>query len=401
MESTARVAIAVAIGFSLLVLLCGGSVEALRPSLSSLPTSTTLTKQSFEEKPPSLAVEEDQKVHESVEIFNLVAAEEQKAVPAEGVHNTNIRVQNIEDPGSLGQKDGNSKQWKTCGVVALFNPAGYSSRLDNFRRFRTASRAQNLWLMVVHLVLSDEHEHGNEDDKDVCMENEIISVPEDADALISLRADSGATLWQKERLINVGIDHLPENCKAVVWPDAELLFTEIDWVEQTLNLVLEGEMVLQPYQYAIRLSQGQLWLDPRRARKSLGKNEGVRTPGFAFAVESSPPSRKSRILDSQKDHGYTGFAWAASRDALREMGGLFDLAVVGGAVSSSFVWKFTTSVRISKHSFAHLLTNRVGVLFRIRICLCSVFDYVYRMHLWLTHSKVTLFTKKTYTGRPQ
>ncbi|GBG24394.1 Hypothetical Protein FCC1311_006122 [Hondaea fermentalgiana] len=190
--------------------------------------------------------------------------------------------------------------------------------MENYRKFRARSKAQGLWLLVVHV--------------DMNKAETLIEI--DADAVIHLVADDRHVMWQKERLLNIGLAHLPVGeCSTVVWPDADMLFVNENWVQETHDMIQSGAQVVQPFQYALRLSRGVDWLDPSSKRVSLSKDEGVRTPGFAFSVQRgadrNEETRKA-VLDSQQKHGYTGFAWAASRAALEDMGGLFDVAIVGG-----------------------------------------------------------------------
>jgi hypothetical protein len=60
------------------------------------------------------------------------------------------------------------------------------------------------------------------------------------------------------------------------------------------------------------------------------KSEGCVAPGIAYSVASRGSSLG--VLDDTSGHGYTGFAWAARREVLEQVG-LFDAAIMGGAVS--------------------------------------------------------------------
>mmetsp|Transcript_8716 Transcript_8716/g.14117 ORF Transcript_8716/g.14117 Transcript_8716/m.14117 type:complete len:373 (+) Transcript_8716:301-1419(+) len=202
-----------------------------------------------------------------------------------------------------------------CGLVAYFNPAKFQSRYDNFVKFRERSKAQGLWLLVVEMAFGEhefELEHGIH-----------------ADGLIQIRGDETSVLWQKERLLNIGLGSLPRGvCKSIVWPDAEVLFDNDDWVGETI-LALEKYPVIQPYEYAVRLRRGEVWVDAKDLRPSLDKGEGIKTRGIAKSMFRKKRTRA--ILNSQRKHGYTGFAWAARRQALEDFGGFYDKNIVGGA----------------------------------------------------------------------
>ena len=102
-----------------------------------------------------------------------------------------------------------------CGVVALFNPAGYLSRPANFAAFRERSQRQGLWLLAVELALEEAAF--------------VLEPGRDCDALVRVRGSSRHVLWQKERLLQVGLELLPARCEHVVWPDGEVLFVNIQY----------------------------------------------------------------------------------------------------------------------------------------------------------------------------
>src|SRR5690606_6590701 len=43
------------------------------------------------------------------------------------------------------------------------------------------------------------------------------------------------TLWQKERLLNMAIEHVPQEYDAIAWLDADLLWMNRDWLAVTLE----------------------------------------------------------------------------------------------------------------------------------------------------------------------
>jgi hypothetical protein len=203
-----------------------------------------------------------------------------------------------------------------CGVVALFNPAGYLSRPANFAAFRERSRRQGLWLLAVELAL-DEAAF-------------VLERGRDCDMLVRMRGSARHVLWQKERLLQVGLELLPARCEHVVWPDGEVLFAEEDWVVRT-SASLAAAPVAQPFSYALRLPRGVAWMSPGSAPVSRDRGEGRRTAGVAAsALAMARRGRPAAVaLQDPVLQGYTGFAWAARRELLREVG-FYDAAVFGG-----------------------------------------------------------------------
>ena len=94
------------------------------------------------------------------------------------------------------------------GVTAYFNPAGYQSRLDNYRSFR---KRLNTPLVAVEMSPDGRFELR-------C---------DDADIVVQLAG--GDVLWQKERLLNVALLHLPKDCDIVAWLDCDILFSDDNW----------------------------------------------------------------------------------------------------------------------------------------------------------------------------
>ena len=82
----------------------------------------------------------------------------------------------------------------------------------------------------------------------VCVElsftGEFALKPGDAEILVQL--DEGDVMFQKERLLNIALQHLPSNCEAVVWIDCDVIFGPRDWPTCIMD-ALERLMVVQPF----------------------------------------------------------------------------------------------------------------------------------------------------------
>lgn len=200
-------------------------------------------------------------------------------------------------------------------VTAYFNPAGWKARKRNYEIFR---RHLGLPLLTVELAF-DGHA-------------ELTS----ADADLYLRLEDGDVMWQKERLLNVGVAALPGHVKHVAWLDGDLVFERADlWRDVVAEL--RHNAVLQPFERVVSLGPGAAF-----ARQS-GAVSGVLEPVFDreiavarwLAAHSSRhrpgarfPSRRDR--SGEDEIATTGVAWAARRETVERMG-LFDTAIVGSA----------------------------------------------------------------------
>ena len=88
-------------------------------------------------------------------------------------------------------------------LTTYYNPAGYNRRRMNFKAFR---RMLQQPLLVVELARDGRHELSDDD-------GEIV-----------IRLTGEDRLWQKERLLNVGLEALPRHVEFAAWIDCDLVF---------------------------------------------------------------------------------------------------------------------------------------------------------------------------------
>jgi hypothetical protein len=188
------------------------------------------------------------------------------------------------------------------GLVAFFNPMRYAVKLRHLQVFAERIRRQGLSLAVIELAY---------DDRPFEVDDRV------ADLVLHLRTD--AVLWQRERLLNLGLAALPATCDKVMWVDNDLLFTNDDWVAQTCAL-LNTYLVVQPFDSVCWLPRDVVTLEPPPGAPTQR--------GMACTIAGRTDWR--RALRSYLDHGVTGFAWAFRR-ALLERHGFYDGLIVGGA----------------------------------------------------------------------
>ena len=94
------------------------------------------------------------------------------------------------------------------GITVFFNPAGYKNKYENYRIFRDSLKRQGLKLLAVELSFGDRFELKSTD----------------ADLLIQIKGDSRNIMWQKERMLNIGLDKLPKDCDKIAWLDCDVIF---------------------------------------------------------------------------------------------------------------------------------------------------------------------------------
>jgi len=176
------------------------------------------------------------------------------------------------------------------GITSFFNLAGYKNKIENYRKFRESSKKQGLNLLCVELAFG---------------EKEFELKKEDADILIQLRG--GDALWQKERLLNIGLENLPKDCDKFAWLDCDIIFENKNWIKET-SCLLENYIIVQPFSFCVRLPENGIIRDFDSL--PFGSHEGERACGAGYLMAN--PSFKSAVPDYLR-YGHPGYAWAARR----------------------------------------------------------------------------------------
>jgi hypothetical protein len=178
-------------------------------------------------------------------------------------------------------------------ITSYFNPIGYRSRLANYRRFRANLR--------VPLVTVEAASDGRFELR-----------PGDAEVLVQV--PTRAVLWQKERLLNIALGHLPPGCREVAWLDCDVVLESDDWPERTRR-ALEVHPLVHLFSERRNLGRG-------------GQVESVVRSCVAAII--SGDAEAADLYDANAPvHRRTslGLAWAARREVLS--GGLYDACILG------------------------------------------------------------------------
>ena len=116
-------------------------------------------------------------------------------------------------------------------------------------------------------------------------------------------------VWYKENLINVAVKHLSKDWEYVAWIDADILFMNASWAEDTIDQ-LQTYSVVQMWTHAIDLGP-------------CGEILQVNT-GFMYQYVCKQP-----FDHKYGNYWHPGYAWACRRSAYNVMGGLIDFAILG------------------------------------------------------------------------
>ncbi len=183
-------------------------------------------------------------------------------------------------------------------ITAYFNPARYRQRRHNYGEFRRRLSAP---LLTVELGYDGRFELGNGD----------------ADVLI--RVGGRDVVWQKERLLNIGLRALPSECRYVAWLDCDVVFERSDWTEATCR-ALDGCPVVHLFREVYELGRTELAEAPRGSGM-----KGMSILAVAGAEEDPGELLRGNMRGNHSVH--SGLAWAARRDVLAD--GLYDACIVG------------------------------------------------------------------------
>ena len=144
--------------------------------------------------------------------------------------------------------------------------------------------------------------------------------PEDADVLV--RVEGGDVLWQKERLLNVGVQTLPA-CEALAWLDCDIIFENTGWVDDAWAALERYELV--------QLFHERHDLPPRNPLDAM---HGWTVPATAESAihrlaMGAPLEHLAEAEAIRSFRSTAGLAWA-SRRATMERHGLYDACILGG-----------------------------------------------------------------------
>jgi hypothetical protein len=149
-------------------------------------------------------------------------------------------------------------------------------------------------------------------------------------------------MWQKERLLNIGVRWVPSACSKIAWLDCDVIFGSDEWVERAIR-ALDEFSLLHLYQERHNLPRDvkpdelSAWQIPPTAQSVVHKiNTGEATPEDLF-LSNAPLERRTTA----------GLAWASRRDVL-EKHGLYDACILGSgdrAILCAALGKFDYGIR--------------------------------------------------------
>ena len=230
-------------------------------------------------------------------------------------------------------------------ITTYYNPAGYATRRENYARFAQPLAEAGINLLTVECAFGAEP-------------FELAASP----SVIQVRGRD--VMWMKERLLNLAIERLPPHVTKVAWIDADILFTNPAWAQET-SALLDRWPIVQPFE-RVQLLERDRSKPPSKV--SVG-----------FAYQQQPTT----LLNSSA-HGTSGFAWAAQR-VLLQRHLIYDAAIAG---SGDILWVHAATGRLNSGP-ARVITG--AVLKRPRFSLPSALSSRlerFPWSHWLTERRV-------------
>lgn len=172
-------------------------------------------------------------------------------------------------------------------ITTYFNPVGYRSRRENYPKFRDSIINQGAELFTIQQMMRD-------DDK---------PLPTKGEQLVVVKSKS--ILWQKERLLNVLVNQLPDKYDNVCWVDCDLIMADPAWIRKSEKM-LEVFPTIQPY--------GEIQFPAK----------GIKTPNRSWY------HRTSAVKANNAYNGCPGAIWCARRSLLKKHG-IYDAHIMGGS----------------------------------------------------------------------
>lgn len=188
-------------------------------------------------------------------------------------------------------------------VTAISNTCRYKRRYELYHRFKEMVHGAGVKLITVELALGQRHFE--------------VTHPDDPN---NLQLRTVEEFWHKENLINLGIAHgrrLYPDCDTVAWIDADCRPARMprDWFAETWH-ELQHYKLVQMWEWLQGLDYYHNPLD--RPNPSFMSN---------YVKFGTPYPKNEKGYPTQ--WGSPGLAWAANINALDEIGGVPDVAILG------------------------------------------------------------------------
>jgi len=181
-------------------------------------------------------------------------------------------------------------------VVPCFNPLRYVSRYQLFKDFVRHAEAAGATVWLAEIAFGGRPWQVTE-----------------LNGLRHIQFRTHDEIWLKECVINATVARLPHDWQYVAWIDGDVMFSNPDWVQETIHQ-LQHYSVVQMFKTAVDL-------DPNGHPYKTFQ-------GFPSSLLDEPLPDNCGY--DKRGYFHPGYAWACTRQAWEATGGLLDINIVGG-----------------------------------------------------------------------
>lgn len=225
-----------------------------------------------------------------------------------------------------------SKFWVICAVS---NPARFKTRYALYRKFKQHILEDlQVNLVTVECALGDRdfqvvHKTG------LCPDIYYEPSPCHGFQHIQVAVRKNSQLWDKENLQNIGLRHLPDDAKYVMFCDADITFCNRNIVTEIIH-ALQQHRVVQPFETCADLGpNGQIM----QVHRSFGncysrgwewKPVPTKHPhSGCYEYQSGVPKKRGSGNDAFGIPWHPGFCMAFRMDVIDKMSGLLEVGILG------------------------------------------------------------------------
>ena len=248
-----------------------------------------------------------------------------------------INLQNFVPQGVLIAKD--RVREPLYAVVPLFNPWRWKSRIKHTERAIQHFHDSGAVIVLVEIAFNRREFVFADSGLDGYMASCGINDNRFRHKYIGLRTKD--ELWLKENAINLGVASLPHDWQQVCWLDSDVHFLRPNWTGECIqklqhyaflqmfsharDLGPNYEMMGEDYPHANGLSFVSAWM---KGIVRSSPDDPVRTENLVIEQNEDDAGCSYGRLGEKRI--FPGLAWACTRKAWDDVGGLFDAAIWGG-----------------------------------------------------------------------
>jgi hypothetical protein len=196
-------------------------------------------------------------------------------------------------------------------MTVLFNPLRFRMRWALYERFRDLIISNpKIKLYTAEIAFGD---------------RAFAATANDNPQHLQLRSHD--ILWCKERALNLLERRLPNDWKYAAWIDADIAFIRPDWATETIQQ-LQLYNVVQMWSDGLDLDYDYKPIANLESFVQSWKNGSKPSANFETIGYYQRIQKKEKVA-APKYQWHPGFAWAWTRNAWEEVGGMLDIGILG------------------------------------------------------------------------